>query len=180
MTRGTGHLAWCPVALSVCICSFALLAPVAAKRAGEQACLDEDPLCEHWSRIAECVANPYFMRKACAKSCQAEPVCALRPVWPAQWPGHATEAGTRLYALQVQKPNSLNTFKFQVHNFHPLRHHPCLAQFQSIGKAVHAASGCRHFLPQCPADMRAQYYHGIYTLTSHHKAKFCIACWNLI
>ncbi|KAK9862643.1 hypothetical protein WJX84_010934 [Apatococcus fuscideae] len=40
------------------------------------------------------------MRKTCAKSCQAEPTCALRPVWPVDWPGHATEAATRLYALQ--------------------------------------------------------------------------------
>lgn len=103
MNSGSRHLALCQLALCFYVSSTVLLTSVATRVAAGQACVDEDPLCEHWSNIAECVANPYFMRKACAKSCQAEPVCALRPLWPIEWPGYATEAGTRLYALQVHK-----------------------------------------------------------------------------
>ena len=103
MIRVLRHLALCQLALGFYVFSTVLLPLLATKIAAGQPCVDEDPLCEHWSNIAECVANPYFMRKACAKSCQAEPVCALRPQWPIDWPGYATEAGTRLYALQVHK-----------------------------------------------------------------------------
>ena len=129
--------------------------PSADAKAHQSTCTDQDPMCEHWSKIAECVANPYFMRQTCAKSCQVEPVCALRPVWPLEWPGYASEAGTRLYALQVGHTSPFSSLQPQ---------HPSI--FLSFQTMHHAASchALHHWV--IPAGCRREALHPFVSLRS--------------
>ena len=81
-------------ALLLGACALAAAAAVAA--AGPD-CVDAHKECGDWAAKGyQCIANSYYMRQACRKSCNVQNCAGRAP--PRPWDGYATPYGTRNYA----------------------------------------------------------------------------------
>ena len=65
-------------------------------------CQDKHDKCKEWQQAAQCLANPYYMRKACPDACQVPACFGYKPDLQA-WKGHATDYHTRQYQTRYRR-----------------------------------------------------------------------------
>ena len=63
-------------------------------------CQDKEDGCPVWQKDGECLANPYYMRFKCPRSCHI-PSCAGYNQRASSWKGHATEYHTKQYTTRL-------------------------------------------------------------------------------
>lgn len=73
-------------------------------------CQDKEDGCALWQKAGECLANPYYMRFKCARSCHL-PSCVKYDQRVAFWKGHATEYHTKQYTTRLVLPSCVEKVK---------------------------------------------------------------------
>ena len=83
-------------AAALLLSTCALVAAAAAAAVSPE-CADAHKECGEWAAKGyQCIANSYYMRQACRKSCNVQNCAGRAPARP--WDGYATPYGTRNYA----------------------------------------------------------------------------------
>ena len=71
-----------------------------APRLDVSRCANLEPRCTEWQQTGQCLANPYYMRTSCAKSCKIPSCVGYVEQQKPSWDGFATEYHTKQYATR--------------------------------------------------------------------------------